>query len=210
MKNIRLLISALLVFNVCLSATTWAAAREDFAAFIHGVHGLEGTFTQQVIDVKGNVKERSRGSVALALPNLFSWQYQSPHVQRIVADGQHVWIFDEDLNQVTVRDQQGSGEDSALLLLMNPEHIDQQFTVTEQPRQRDGLSWLTLTPKSSNTASFQRAQLGISHAGIEQMEITDNLGQQTNIQFSHWHRNPRFSSSEFRFTPPQGADVIGP
>ena len=187
-----------------------AAAREDYANFFKGLHGLEGTFSQQVVDGNGHVKSQSRGQLALAFPRQFFWDETSPHPQQIIADGERIWIYEVELNQVTVRNQTSNPSDSALLVLTKPDQLDDWFRVEELAKPADGLHWLVLQPKQGHDASFSQICLGFSRKGMEKMDLTDSLGQKTHIQFGTWRRNPHFEASRFRFVPPPDADVIGP
>lgn len=195
---------------IALQFPAAATAREDYANFFKGLHGLESTFSQQVVDGNGRVKSQSRGQLALSFPRQFLWNETYPHPQQIIADGQHVWIYDVDLNQVTVRNQTSNPSDSALLVLTKPDKLDDWFTVEELANPKDGLDWLVLQPKQGNDASFSQVCLGFSRKGMEKMDLTDSLGQKTHIQFGAWRRNPHFEVSRFRFVPPPDADVIGP
>ena len=204
------LISVLMLGWVWLQSPAAATARDDYANFFKGLHGLEGEFSQQVVDAKGHIKEQSRGELALSFPRQFYWNEISPHPQQIIADGEHIWIYDADLNQVTVRDQTSNAGDSALLVLMKPDQLANWFTVAEPPTSEDGLEWLALQPKPGHDASFSLVLLGFRHNRIERMDLTDSLGQKTVIRFRAWRRNPHFAASRFRFSPPPTADVIGP
>jgi outer membrane lipoprotein-sorting protein len=96
-----------------------------------------------------------------------------------------------------------------LTALINPALLEQQYDLSEEAAPRDGLQWLSLTPKRETEASFQYAALGFNASGLAKMEITDAVGQRTVIAFTGWKRNPSFAAGTFRFTPPAGTDVIG-
>jgi outer membrane lipoprotein carrier protein len=193
---------------VLLAGTALAGARDNLKSFTSGLKGLDGQFTQQVYDAKGKLKETSSGRVALSAPRLFRWEYAKPYPQLIVADGKKVWVYDPDLQQVTVREQGSEEQNSPLSALIDPAKLDQQFDVTESSS-ADGLQWLTLTPKSEGDASFQSARLGFSNGGLTRMEVLDAVGQSTRISFSGWKRNPSFATSTFKYTPGKGVDVVG-
>lgn len=205
----RFLATSALASACLLSTSAWAGARDDLKAFTTGLKGLDGQFSQQVYDTRGKVKETTSGRVALSAPRLFRWEYQKPHVQVIVADGNKVWMHEPDLEQATVRAQGKEEQNSPLTALINPALLEQQYDLSEEAAARDGLEWLSLTPKRETEASFQHAALGFSAQGLSKMEITDAVGQRTVITFSGWKRNPSFANDTFRFTPPAGTDVIG-
>ena len=97
-----------------LAGNAFAGARDELKSFASGLKGLDGQFTQQVYDAKGKLKESSSGRVALSAPRLFRWEYAKPYPQLIVADGKKVWVYDPDLQQVTVRDQGSEEQNSPL------------------------------------------------------------------------------------------------
>ncbi|MDQ3495326.1 MAG: outer membrane lipoprotein chaperone LolA [Pseudomonadota bacterium] len=191
-----------------LAGAASAGARSDLDAFAKGLKGLDGRFTQQVYDSNGKLKETSSGRVALSAPRLFRWEYVKPYPQLIVADGSKVWVYDPDLEQVTVRPQGVEEQNSPLAALIDPSRLDRDFNVREAADQ-GGLSWLLLTPKQPADASFQSARLGFDKAGLARMEVVDALGQRTAIVFSGWKKNPTFPRTTFRYVPPKGVDVVG-
>jgi outer membrane lipoprotein carrier protein len=146
--------------------------------------------------------------VLLSAPRLFRWEYRKPSPQLIVADGDHIWIHDPDLEQVTVRNQSFEEQGSPLAVLIDPTELDRQYKVSEGGK-TGGLEWLVLVPKKPDNAPFQRARLGFGAGGLVRMELQDGLGQRTVIGFSPWLRNPRFPSGTFKFVPPPGTDVVG-
>ena len=197
-----------LLGTTLLAIQAIAGARDELKSFTTGLKGLDGQFTQQVYDTKGKLKETSSGRVALSAPRLFRWEYAKPYPQLIVADGKKVWVYDPDLQQVTVRGQGSEEQNSPLSALIDPAKLDQQFNVTESGN-ADGLQWLTLTPKSEGDASFQSARLGFSDGGLTRMEVLDAAGQSTRISFTGWKRNPAFAAGTFKYVPAKGVDVVG-
>ncbi len=189
-------------------AATAASARAQMQSFTRALKGLEGRFAQQVFDPNGRVAETSSGTVQLSAPRQFRWQYLKPAPQLIVADGDHIWVYDPDLEQVTVRPQSLAEQDSPLSVLIDPTELDRQYRVSEGARSA-GLDWLVLVPKRVDDAPFQRARLGFGSAGLTRMELKDGLGQRTVIDFSGWKRNPAFAAGTFKFKPPAGVDVVG-
>lgn len=197
-----------LLGTTLLAIPAFAGARDNLKSFTSGLKGLDGQFTQQVYDTRGKLKETSSGRVALSAPRLFRWEYAKPYPQLIVADGKKVWVYDPDLQQVTVRGQGSEEQNSPLSTLIDPAKLDQQFNVTESGS-ADGLQWLTLTPKSEGDASFQSARLGFDGGGLTRMEVLDAAGQSTKISFSGWKRNPAFAAGTFKYVPTKGVDVVG-
>ena len=191
------------------AADAHAGARDDLKTFTNGLRGLDGQFSQQVFDARGKLKESSSGRVALSAPRLFRWEYTRPHPQLIVADGSKVWVYEPDLEQATVRNQGEEEQNSPLTALINPAQLDRQYDVSEEAAPRDGMQWLSLSPKRETEASFQYAALGFGQGGLARMEVVDAVGQRTVISFTGWKKNPAFANGTFRFVPEKNVDVIG-
>ena len=202
--------TALLASAVCVASLAQAGPREDFARYTQGLKGLDGRFEQRVFDNNGRLKEDSTGKVALSAPRLFRWEYVKPDPQLIVADGAHVWVYDPDLEQVTVKSQGSEEQQSPLTVLIDPTELDRRY-VLDDAGTVNGLKWISLAPrKKDEDAGFKFAVLGFNGDGnLQSMQLTDNLGQRTAIDFSDWRRNPVFPKDEFAFTPPKGVDVVG-
>lgn len=202
------LLLSLAVVAALASPPALAGARDRLASFTQGLKGLDGRFEQRVYDTDGRETEKRSGVVKLAAPRLFRWEYLQPEPQLIVADGDQVWIYDPDLEQVTVRNQSAEEQSSPLTVLIDPTELERQFKVSDGGK-TNGLEWLLLAPKKSEDAAFRQAKLGFGPAGLVRMELHDSLGQRTVIGFGPWTRNPRFAATTFRFTPPKGTDVVG-
>jgi len=200
---------AVLLMFVISNLAYAGPAREALVAFSHNLRGLDGQFTQQVLDNQGRLKESTSGRVALALPNRLRWEYTQPFTQLIVADGQKVWIYEADLEQVTVRTQDNQELSSPLTALLDIEQLERSYDLSEEAAARAGLHWLALNPKQGAEASFQYAELGFAKNELVRMEIADMLGQRTVIEFANWQKNPAFSTTTFVFTPTDNVDVIG-
>ena len=207
MTRIRTWLAALALLST-LAGTAMAGAREDFATFSKGLKGLDARFEQKLYGLDGRLKETSSGRVALSAPRLFRWEYTTPYEQLIVADGEKVWVYDPDLEQVTVRAQGPEEQNSPLAALIDPARLERDFRVSEAG-ESDGLAWLLLSPRDSEQASFSSARLGFSGGRLVRMEVVDTLGQRTELGFSGWSRNPDFARSTIRFVPPAGEDVVG-
>lgn len=198
-----MMLCLLLVSNLAMAAD----ARARLEAFANGLDALSGEFTQTTSDPNGEVQEESKGTLALAAPRQFRWQYAEPFPQLIVADGNNVWIFDQDLDQVTVRNQSTEESQSPLIVLVDLSQLDRDYVVQDL-EDRDGLSWLAMRSREKEP-SFKRIQIGFDATGPARMELEDLLGNRTEWRFSNWQRNPKLAPDTFRFTPPQGVDVIG-
>jgi outer membrane lipoprotein carrier protein len=198
-------IATLLTVSFSLHAADTARARLD--AFAKDLHSLSASFDQHVADANGGEGKTSRGTLALKAPRQFRWQTTAPYRQLIVADGEKVWVYDEDLEQVSVRPQGTEEAHSPLTVLTDLSQLDRDFTSSEQG-ERDGLAWLRLKSKDKEP-QFAYADLGLDADGLQRMRFEDTLGNKTEIGFSDWKRNPALPADTFRFTPPPGVDVVG-
>ncbi len=205
----RHVITSALLLAGAASTSAWAGARDDLKSFTNGLRGLDGQFAQQVFDSRGRVKESSSGRVALSAPRLFRWEYTRPHPQLIIADGSKVWVYEPDLEQATVTPQGAEEQNSPLVALINPAQLERQYDVSEEAAPRDGMQWLSLTPKRETETNFQSASLGFANGGLARMEVVDAVGQRTVINFTDWKKNPGFAAGTFRFVPGKDVDVVG-
>ena len=183
------------------------AARARLDAFAQNLHSLTGQFNQSLTDINGKSSKTSAGTLALEAPRQVRWDTLTPYKQTIVADGSRVWIYDPELEQVTVRVQSSEEAHSPLTVLTDVKQIDKNFKVSEQG-EHDGLVWLRLT-STSKDPQFDYADLGFDANGLARMTFRDQLGSTTDIRFSGWQRNAAVPPSTFNFAPPQGTDVIG-
>ncbi len=202
----KLMVGIVLSLSACMAfAATGARARLD--AFAHGLHALRGDFSQTVYDSHGNVTGTSHGTLALEAPRLFRWQVAGPYKQLIVADGKKVWVYEPDLQQVTVRDQGAQEAHSPLTVLTDLSQLDSEFTATDAGN-RDGLEWLRLVSRGKDP-QFDYAEIGFDAIGPRRMLFKDTVGNRTEIAFSGWQRNPELPPGTFTFVPPKGTDVVG-
>jgi outer membrane lipoprotein carrier protein len=203
MRSTTLLCLALVSFGA--SAADSARARLD--AFAKGITSISADFTQQVYDPDGGAGKGSSGTLALKAPRQFRWNVAKPYAQLIVADGEKAWVYDTDLEQVTVRAQGTEEAHSPLTVLTDLSQLDRDFSASEQGT-RDGLTWLRLKSKDKEP-QFAWCDLGFDASGLARMDFEDTLGNRTTIAFSHWQRNPKLPDGTFHFVPPKGVDVIG-
>ncbi len=190
---------------VALPAAADAKARLD--SFVDGTKGLKAQFSQTVVDSKGRKAQEASGILYLSRPGKFRWVYSKPYAQLIVGDGKKLWIYDEDLDQVTVRNLDQAIGESPAALLAGSNDIEKLFNLNDAG-EKDGLEWLEAMPKSKE-GSFEKVRMGFRGNDLSAMELKDNFGQTTLLRFSGLERNPSMGGSLFRFKPPKGVDVIG-
>ena len=196
-----------LLLAVLMPCTAWAASSIDnLKALFAQTTTARAHFAQIVLDRNMKMLQQATGTMQFSRPGRFRWEYDRPYEQTIVSDGSKVWLYDKDLNQVTVRRFDRALGSSPAALLAGSDDIEKNYRLTSLGSQ-DGLDWLEAVPRTQDTA-FERVKLGFGKAGLEAMELRDPFGQITVIKFSTIERNPKLSPESFRFTPPKGADVI--
>jgi chaperone LolA len=196
-----------LLFALVLTHAAHAGGVERLKAFIAGAKTAEADFTQTVADRNNRVTQQARGKMAFARPGKFRWDYREPYEQLIVGDGAKLWLYDADLEQVTVKPLGDVIAGTPAALLAGDNAIEKYFSL-KNAGEADGLEWLEATPKSRDT-TFERIRMGFKGDVLAQMELFDTFGQRTTLKLSNFSRNPRIAPSRFVFTPPKGADVIG-
>ena len=196
--------------GVVLSTTAAAepgSARAQLDSFSNGLERLGSEFTQTVIGPDGELLEQGEGFFYLQRPGLFHWRYEGEFPELIVADGERLWLYDESLEQVTVRSEPELTADSPLLLLTDPGALDAQFVVTELG-EVEGSRLLELRARDAD-AGFERVILALHDGAPVSMVLEDAFGMRTEIRFTNLVRNPDLDPALFRFTPPPGVDVVG-
>jgi len=196
-----------LLFLVLLPAAALASGGERFQAYLRTTQTARADIEQKVFDREKKLVQQSKGSFSFLRPGRFRWSYAQPYAQLIVGDGARVWIYDEDLNQVTVRAMARALGSTPAALLAGAADVERAFELSDAGS-RDGLEWLEAKPRERE-AGFERIRLGMGTAGVQAMELADHFGQTTVLRFSNIVRNPPLEPSTFRFTPPKGAEVLG-
>ena len=182
-----------------------ADAVDTLREFVRDVKTGKATFTQTVSAADNARKKVSSGSFEFARPNRFRFNYTKPFEQVIVADGAKVWIYDADLNQASSRKlEKALGATPAALLAGGS--LDQDFQLSAQPA-KDGLEWALATPKAQDSA-FKSMRVGFRGRDLAAVEIIDNFGQRSLLQFGAFTANATLPAETFKFVPPAGADVI--
>lgn len=214
--NVPRLAAGVVGFVVALWAADPACADavDRLREFARDVKGGEAAFTQTVTSADGSRRKVSSGTFSFLRPNRFRFAYHKPFEQLIVSDGQKVWLHDPDLNQASSRPlAKALGQTPAALLAgAAPE---QEFTlVPERAAEgaRDGLEWLKATPKAKEGATFQAMRVAFRGKELAAVEIIDNFGQRSLLQFSGWAAVGGAAAmpapERFRFVPPAGAEVV--
>jgi outer membrane lipoprotein carrier protein len=195
----------LLALACALAGTAQADSVELLRDFAQNVKSGRAAFTQTVISVDGAKKKASSGQFEFVRPNRFRFAYAKPFEQQIVADGQKVWLYDVDLNQVTVRPiAQALGATPAALLAGAT--LDREFDLKALPA-AEGFEWVQATPRVKD-GPIQSLRVGFKGTTLAALDIVDAFGQRSALRFSALEQNVKLPDDAFRFTPPKGADVI--
>ena len=188
-----------------------SAALEQFKSFVSGTRSARGEFTQRLVKADGEsgnmrMSNASTGTFLFARPGKFIWIYKKPYEQQLQADGEKLFIYDKDLNQVIVKKLGDAIGSSPAAILFGSNDLEKNFTLSEGGL-RDGIEWLQAIPKTKDT-TFEKIGIGLKDGTLVAMELRDSFGQVSLLFFSHMEKNPALPASQFRFVIPKGADVL--
>jgi outer membrane lipoprotein carrier protein len=203
----RCLFCVLFTFLAMFLLGRGAYASDRFVQFVSTTQSARAQFEQKVFDRAGKLTQESKGTLAFSRPGRFRWIYEKPFAQTIIGDGVRVWVYDPDLQQVTVKRVTQVMTSTPAALLAGNNDVTRSFVFVDQGT-ANGLEWLEATPREKE-GGFERVRLGFGFSGLDVMELSDSFGQKTVLRFTSFERNPSLDGSLFRFVPPKGADVIG-
>jgi outer membrane lipoprotein carrier protein len=194
---------------LALSFSVQAGGIEALERFLAATTSFQAEFFQTTRGPSSETPQHSQGSVALVKPGKFRWEVTAPYAQLAVGDGQWVWLFDPELEQVTRRKMDVALSASPAALLMGKRDILRQFDLVEDEKaDAEGISWVDARPK--NRENFENIRVGFHANGqLAGMELLDAFGQSTRLRFHNPRQNPRLPARLFSFTPPEGAEVFG-
>lgn len=172
---------------------------------LNAVQAYQANFSQTV-KAGGRIIQRSKGKMAILRPGKFRWYSYSPMKQLIVADGEKLWIFDKELEQVTVKTQKkGLGGTPALFLSGYDDTVSRDFEVTLTEAKNKQI--FNLSPYDKE-GSFKKVTLIYQRDKLTGIILLDKLDQTTQVKFSRIKVNPSLKKRLFEFKPPKGVDVI--
>jgi len=210
MKKTGLLLTlagAVLIASSNIAVAKTDTARAHLNNFFTKVNSLKGSFNQQVYSKKGKMIQSSTGLLYLSRPGKFRWVYKTPDPQTIVGDGKNIWIYDEDLEQVTIKPLARAMSSAPIAILTRKQAPDAHFVV-KPLKAKGGLDWFQLTPRKASK-DFVNIEIGLDAKGaMRQMIMLDQLGQKTVIKLNTQINVP-IAGKTFYFKPPAGVDVIG-
>ncbi|MCH8162549.1 MAG: outer membrane lipoprotein chaperone LolA [Proteobacteria bacterium] len=200
------LLNIFLMLLFTASSVAENKTEDHLARFLDNMQTLQANFKQILVDDQGTELESSSGVVFLKRPNKFRWDYKHPYQQTIVTNGEVLWFYDEDLEQVIIREASSSVEGTPVAILGSYEDIDKQFIIIDMEN-IEGFDWVELTPRDIES-QYNSIRLGFDKEKLGMMVMFDNLGQVTRIDFTEEVINKKLDNSTFDFEPPQGVDVI--
>lgn len=194
--------------SLAFAGAAQATALEQFKAFVASTKAAKGEFTQ--VQVKKSAASKpvapSSGTFVFARPGKFIWTYTKPYEQVLQADGEQLYIYDKDLNQVTQRKLGDALGSSPAAILFGSNDLEKNFTLTEAGK-RDGLEWLNAAPKAKDS-QFQQIAIGLRDGTPVSMELKDSFGMTSVLTFNKFEKNPPLGAQQFKFVVPKGADVV--
>jgi len=204
----RILLSMMTLAAVTVAHAAAAPSGADsLRKFFTSVNSVQAQFSQVVLDEALNTIQESSGTLYIERPNKFRWDYDIPFKQEIVADGKQIWVYDKELQQVTVRDLTGGLGDTPAVLLAGKGRLEDRFTVKSLGEQ-GSLVWAQLIPKNKD-GGFETIRIGFEQGKLATLEMIDGFGQTTRVTLRNSKENIRIDPARFRFTPPKGVDVVG-
>jgi outer membrane lipoprotein carrier protein len=209
--NKNALLAIILIASCACSAL--AGGLESLENFVKTTKTGRADFTQVVTaPAKDGLAPRSKtssGTFEFSRPNRFKFVYKKPFEQSIVADGQTLWLYDVDLNQVTARKQsQALGSTPAALIAAAPDLLALQadFALADAS-ERDGMQWVQASPKAKDS-QVQSMRVGFREGTLAVLEILDSFGQKSTMAFTAFKANAPLDAGNFQFTPPPGTDLV--
>jgi len=175
-------------------------------AFLSDLDSLRAGFEQKLFNESGELLETAEGELYLQRPGKFNWTYQSPYQQQIITDGKTLWIYDQDLEQVTIRNMGESMQASPAAILGGSANIDELYDITELG-ELEGYDWVRLESRNDDS-QYSDVRMGFDGRELGMMILSDNLSQTTRIDFSNVVLNTDIDAAQFEFTPPPDVDVI--
>ena len=206
MKFIAALCSMFALGATAIHAQTPANSLTDFRAYTRDLNVLSGGFTQEVRDKNGRVSRQSTGTFSIARPGKFRFVYEKPYKQTIVSDGATVWLYDEDLNQVTIKKLGDTINEQPLALLLDPTAADRLFEL-KALESAGSIGYVEAKSKKAD-AAFSELRVAIVALQPRELSWRDALQNANTIRFTDLTKNGKLAADAFTFTPPKGADVL--
>ncbi len=203
----RRLLALTTLVALCAAVPAGATGLAQLKSFLEGAKSGRATFRQSVLPKGAREPQESAGTFTFQRPGRFRWSYEKPYAQLIVGDGNKLWIYDRDLNQVIVRQQDATLGASPAALLAGDNALERNFELGDAGK-GDGVEWVDAKPRSAETG-IERVRIGFRDNLPRTMELRDTLGNVTTLAFDAFERNVALDPAQFAFVPPKGADIVG-
>ena len=165
-------ISSLTLAQTANENTVENKAELLLSALRKDLNALQAEFKQYELTSDNRTVEENSGTVWMQAPDLFKWHYQEPFEQLIVADGAQVWVYDEDLQQVTVKSQKNNL--NPIYVIINEELSTRYYDISYEGNQ-DHLDWVKLTPKEDSN-EVNNVMLGIEENQLQCISLPFGSG----------------------------------
>ena len=206
MRLIRMLLLTVLSFTSVAAMADDEVAVQRLTELLNQAQTISARFSQLTLDGSGTQLQETAGQLALKRPGLFRWHTDAPMEQLLVSNGEKVWLYDPDLQQVTIQTlDQRLTHTPALLLSGDVSKIRENFEISHN--EGGNVVDFILKPKSKDTL-FDSLRLSFRNKVLNDMQLIDSIGQRTNILFLNVKMNEPQDDAQFTFEIPAGADVI--
>jgi len=194
-----------------LSLNVFAEGISDLNAFVNNVSSMSSEFSQVVLDKKGSKLQDVEGVMLFKRPNKFRWDYLKPYQNQIISDGDRLYMYDQDLRQVSINSIAKVGGSTPLLIIAG-KNIEKYFTLKNIESQAgdessQNIKWVEAIPKEEG-AGFSKVMLGLTENKLSVMKIVDAFEHITTISFKNAKYNVSLSNNDFLFKLPNGVDVV--
>ena len=196
---------------IMLSLNVFAEGISDLNAFVNNVSSMSSEFSQVVLDKKGSKLQDVEGVMLFKRPNKFRWDYLKPYQNQIISDGDRLYMYDQDLRQVSINPIAKVGGSTPLLIIAG-KNIEKYFTLRNIESQAgdessQNIKWVEAIPKEEG-AGFSKVMLGLTENKLSVMKIVDAFEHITTISFKNAKYNVSLSDNDFLFKLPNGVDVV--
>ena len=191
-----------------VKSTAKNADAQALVALLKNMDSIAGRFDQTITDPDGSVLQATKGTYKIKRPGFLYWETLPPYEQIIVSDSQTLWVYDPDLEQVTIRNGRDLDKGPAYILNGNLDEINNQYTISKLESGKSNSIGFVLMPKNTRASSFASVSIWFVDDKVNLIEMLDKLSQITLIQFSETIINANMSDSVFAFTPPAGVDIV--
>jgi outer membrane lipoprotein carrier protein len=205
MNTLRSVFCCFVLFAFTLPSVA-KSSEDNLALHLQHYVNLRGQFTQVISSEQSSFIQSSTGEFWIKKPNQFRWHYTTPYVQKIISNGNKLWVYDEDLEQVTIKDASQSVGSSPLAVILGSIELDTLFNITQLDNSEQ-LEWLMLTPKE-DSSGFEFIKVGFKDGLLNKMRLHDSFGQTTDLLFTDVTINEPIVDETFEFIVPDGADVF--